>query len=51
MKGEKKMDYTKIKELKMEEDVGKVNELINKEWILVQITSIQGKVAYLLGRI
>lgn len=45
------MDYTKIKELKIEQDVAKVNELIKKEWILVQITSIQGKIAYLLGRI
>ena len=45
------MDYTKIKELKIEKDVGKVNELIKKEWILVLITSIQGKISYLLGRI
>lgn len=45
------MDYTKIKELKNEDDIAKVNELIKKEWILVLITSIQGKVTYLLGRI
>lgn len=45
------MDYTKIKELKMESDIGIVNKLINKEWILVMITSIQGKINYLLGRV
>lgn len=45
------MDYTKIKELKLEQDIKKVNELIQKEWILVSITSIQGKISYLLGRI
>lgn len=45
------MDYTKIKELKYEKDIAKVNELIKKEWILVLITSIQNKITYLLGRI
>ncbi len=45
------MDYTKIRELKLADDVGTVNELIKKEWILVTITSIQGKITYLLGRI
>lgn len=45
------MDYTKIKELKLEENIGMVNELIKKEWILVLITSTQGKTKYLLGRI
>ena len=45
------MNYTKIKELKEERDIGKVNEFIQKEWILVLITSIQGKVSYLLGRV
>lgn len=45
------MDYTKIKELKLVEDIKIVNELIKKEWILVLITSIQGKVNYLIGRI
>lgn len=44
------MDYTKIKELKIESDVGTVNELLKKEWILVLITSTQGKTEYLLGR-
>ena len=45
------MNYTNIKELKLEEDIEKVNELIKKEWILILITSIQGKINYLLGRI
>lgn len=45
------MDYTKIKELKIEKDVGIVNELIKTEWILVLITSIQNEVAYLLGKV
>lgn len=45
------MDYTKIKELKQEKDVGRVNELIKKEWILVMITSIQNEITYLLGKI
>lgn len=45
------MDYTKIKELKIENDVAIVNELIKKEWIVVLITSIQGKISYLIGRI
>ena len=45
------MDYTKIKELKIESDVETVNELLKKEWILVLITSTQGKTEYLLGRI
>ena len=45
------MDYTKIKELKIVEDVKTVNELLQKEWILVLMTSIQNKFAYLLGRI
>lgn len=45
------MDYTKIKELKIVEDVAEVNKLIKEEWILVQITSIQNKTAYLLGRV
>lgn len=45
------MDYTKIKELKLESNIEAVNELIKKEWILVLITSTQGKIEYLLGRI
>ena len=45
------MDYTKIRELKLESNIGTVNELIKKEWILVLITSIQGKISFLLGRI
>lgn len=45
------MDYTKIKELKLESNIETVNELIKKEWILVLITSTQGKTEYLLGRI
>ena len=45
------MDYTKIKELKIESDIEKVNELIKEEWTLVLITSIQGETSYLLGRI
>lgn len=45
------MDYTKIKELKLESNIGAVNELIKKEWILVLITSTQEKIEYLLGRI
>lgn len=45
------MDYTKIKELKMEKDIKIVNELLKNEWILVLITSIRGKISYLLGRI
>lgn len=45
------MNYTKIKELKIEQDIENANKLIQKEWILVLITSIQGKASYLLGRI
>ena len=45
------MDYTKIKELKVESNIETVNELINKEWILILITSIQEKTEYLLGRV
>ncbi len=45
------MDYTKIKELKLESNIETVNELINKEWILILITSIQEKTEYLLGRV
>ena len=45
------MDYTKIKELKLEKNIGIVNELIKKEWILVTITSIQSEITYLLGRV
>ena len=41
----------KIKELKMVQDISEVNKLIKGEWILVQITSIQNKTAYLLGRV
>ena len=44
-------ELSKIKELKLESDIGIVNELIKKEWILLLITSIQGKTEYLLGRI
>lgn len=45
------MDYTKIKEIKLERDIEIVNELLKKDWVLLIITKEQEELYYLIGRI
>ena len=49
--GEEIMDYTKIKELKLETDLNTINSMLEKKWLLVSVTTKNKETAFLLGRI
>lgn len=45
------MDYTKIKELKIVDNLEEANELLAKNWLLIKLTTKDSKEQILLGRV
>lgn len=45
------MDYTKIKELKIVDNLEEANDLLTKNWLLIKLTTKDGKEQILLGRV